>query len=171
MKISKKMQDAINAQINEEFASSYIYLSMAAYSESENLSGMATWMKLQAEEEIEHAMKFFNYVFERGGDVKLTAIKEPKDKWESPLNAFEEAYAHEQFITKKIHALADVADELDDLATESFLKWFIDEQVEEEATASNIVAQMKMVSESRDGLFMLDKELGQRVFVDATQAK
>ncbi|MBT3721089.1 ferritin [archaeon] len=162
MKISKKMQDAINAQINEEFASSYIYLSMAAYFESENLSGMATWMKLQAEEEIEHAMKFFNYVFERGGDVKLTAIKEPKDKWESPLNAFEEAYAHEQFITKKIHALADVADELDDLATESFLKWFIDEQVEEENNALTIVEKLKIMGDSKGSLLMYDRVLGKR---------
>ena len=156
------MQDAINAQINEEFASSYIYLSMAAYFESENLSGMATWMKLQAEEEIEHAMKFFNYVFERGGDVKLTAIKEPKDKWESPLNAFEEAYAHEQFITKKIHALADVADELDDLATESFLKWFIDEQVEEENNALTIVEKLKIMGDSKGSLLMYDRVLGKR---------
>jgi ferritin len=169
--IHKKMEEAINKQINAEMYSAYLYLAMAAYFEGCDQPGFASWMKVQYQEELSHALKFFNYVHERGGQVTLAAIDAPQHKWDSPLHVFEETLKHEEYVTSLINGLFDIALEVRDHTSNSFLQWFLDEQVEEEATASNIVAQMKMVSESRDGLFMLDKELGQRVFVDATQAK
>jgi ferritin len=162
MEISKKMQNAINEQINKELGSAYIYLSMAAYFDSKNLIGMGKWMKKQAEEEVEHAMKFYEYLNDRGGKVLLKKINEVKSEWRSALDAFMDAYEHEKFITESIHKLVDISDELNDKATHTFLHWFIDEQVEEEASASEIVEKLKMIKESKNGLLMVDKELGQR---------
>ena len=162
--ISQKMQDAINEQINEELFSGYLYYSMSAYFESINLPGFAHWMRVQALEEQEHAHRFYNYLTERGGDVKLAELKAPKTEWSSPLNAFEEAYKHEQHITGRINKLMDMAQEGRDHASVNFLQWFVAEQVEEEATADDAVQRLKLVEDSKGGLFMMDKEMGARAF-------
>ncbi len=162
MVIKEKMVKAINEQINAEFYSSYLYLSMAAYFEANNWLGLAAWMKVQAREENAHAMKFYAYVFERGGKVVLDAIDAPKTEWKSPLAVFEDAYAHELKVTGLIHGLVNLAKKENDNATESMLKWFIDEQVEEEANSALIVEQLKRIKDSANGLFMLDHKLGER---------
>ncbi|QTA38077.1 ferritin [Thermosipho ferrireducens] len=160
--LNERIEKALNEQIKKELASSYLYLSMAAYFDSENLSGFAHWMKLQAKEELNHAMKLYNYVYERGGKVELPALEKPKSEWASPLAAFEDAYKHERFITDSINKLYELSLEEKDYATASMLKWFIDEQVEEEANAENIVIKLKKLSGIPHGLYMLDKELGMR---------
>lgn len=160
--LTDKMQQAINDQINAEMFSSYIYLAMAAYFEDENFPGMAQWMRLQAEEENEHAMKFYDYVIERHGRVKLGAIGEPQEAWDSPLAAFENAFEHERYISGRINDLVTLAIEERDHATNSFLQWFVDEQVEEEASVDAVVQDLKRVADFPAGLFMLDRELGQR---------
>lgn len=162
--IDKKMEQAINDQINAELYSAYLYLSMAAHFEDVGLSGMASWMKIQAQEEVFHAMKFFDFVNERGGRVKLTAIDEPKFDWSSPLEVFSAGYKHEQYVTGRINDLVDIAEELKDRATFNFLQWYVEEQVEEEATADEIVNKLKLIGDNTSALFMLDKELGARVF-------
>ncbi|AEX86272.1 ferritin-like protein [Marinitoga piezophila KA3] len=162
--ISKVMEEAINKQINEEMFSAYLYLSMSAYFEKIGLKGFANWMKVQYEEEMFHAMKFYNYLLSRGGEVKLYTIKEPKKDWESPLNAFEETLEHEKHITKCINELVDLAEKEKDRATFNFLQWYIDEQVEEEANDEEIIAKLKMIKDSPNGLFMLDRELAGRTF-------
>ncbi len=162
MMISKKMQDALNLQLNKELFSSYLYLAMAAYFEEENLTGMARWMKLQSDEEHVHAMKFYDFIIRVGARVKLEKLEKPQEKWESPQSAFEAALDHEKFITKSINELLDLAVIEKDHATSTFLHWFVDEQVEEEATAAEIVENFKLVGESKSGLFMLDRELGRR---------
>ncbi|HPA44778.1 MAG TPA: ferritin [bacterium] len=162
--IDKKMQNAINDQINAEMFSAYLYLSMSAYFENTSLRGFANWMRVQAQEEMVHAMKFFDYVIERGGRAVLKAIEAPADEWASPVAAFEAAYEHEQKVTARINKLVDIAVELRDHATNAFLQWFVTEQVEEEASASEIVDKLKLIGEARGGLFMMDRELAARVF-------
>ena len=160
--ISKKMQVALNKQLNEELYSSYLYLSMAAYFEEENLGGMSQWMKLQSDEEHVHAMKFYDFLIRIGARVKLDAIKKPQESWKSPMEAFENAYEHEKFITDCINKLTDLAVVEKDHATSTFLHWFVDEQIEEESVANDIVQSFKMIGESKSALFMLDRELGRR---------
>jgi ferritin len=160
--ISQKMQDAFNKQINEEMYSSYLYLSMAAYFEAITLSGFAHWMRTQAQEEMFHAMKFFNHIVERGGEVELTTIKEPKKKWNSPLNVFEDALQHEQYITGCIHKLMDLAIEQKDYAGQNLLKWFVDEQVEEEDNATDILEKLKRIGSNDALLLMQDLEMVKR---------
>ena len=162
MTISKKMETALNKQLNEELYSSYLYLSMSAYFEDQNLSGMAQWMKLQSDEEHEHAMKFYDFLIRIGARVQLDAIKKPQKTWSSPMAAFEAAYKHEKFISECINKLADLAMAEKDHASNTFLHWFVDEQVEEESAASDIVESFKMIGESKSALFMLDRELGRR---------
>jgi len=162
--IGKRLETAINEQIKNELESYYIYLSMAAYFHSTNLDGMAHWMRAQAHEEMIHAMKFFDHINDRGGTVTLMDLKQIKTEWASPLEAFQDAYQHEQFITGKINDLTTVAREERDYASESMLAWFSDEQVEEEATAGKIVAELEMVGEDKSALLMLDRELGGRAF-------
>jgi len=163
--ISKKMQEAFNNQINAELYSSYLYLSMASYFESINLPGFANWMRCQSQEEIVHAMKFYNFVCERGGRVKLTAIDGPPTEWGSALKAFQDAYAHEQKVTALINTLVDQALKERDHASSSFLQWFVNEQVEEESSADKVVQQLKLAGDKGSGLFMIDRELGTRTFV------
>jgi ferritin len=163
--INEKVLEEFNKQINEETYSAYLYLSMSAWFESINLTGFASWMRVQVQEEMVHAMKFYHHVIERGGAVKLTAIEGPATEWESPLAAFEGAYAHEQHISGRINLLVDVATEAKDYASLPFLQWFVGEQVEEEATADGVVQQLKLVAGAPGGLFMLDREMGQRVFM------
>jgi ferritin len=160
--LSTAMQDAINEQINKELYSGYLYLSMAAYFESTGLPGFATWMRAQSQEELEHALKFFDYVNERGGRVELEAIEKPTVAWESPLAVFEATYEHEQMVTALINNLYKVALEENDYASQVMLHWFIDEQVEEEASVSQIVDSLERVGDKGQGLIMLDRALGQR---------
>jgi ferritin len=162
MNISKRMEDAINKQINAELYSSYLYLSMAGQFESQNLKGLAHWLQVQSGEENTHAMKFYKYLNERGGTVALSEIAKPKGKWKSALEAFEDTLAHEQKVTDMIYRLVDTATAEKDYATRYFLQWFVDEQVEEEANATEIVQKLKMVGDSKTGLLMLDRHLGKR---------
>lgn len=162
MVLSKKMEEALNKQINAELYSAYLYLAMAAYFESANLSGFAKWMEIQAEEEKQHAMKLYHYIVERGGRVVLDAIQKPQSEWKSPLDVFEAVYAHEQHVTSLIYNLADIARQEKDYATEVMLHWFIKEQVEEEANASSILERIKMVKDSVNGILQYDKILGKR---------
>ena len=162
--ISKKIEQAINDQINAELYSAYLYLSMVAYFESVNLSGFATWMKAQTQEELMHVMKMYDFVNERGGRIALKPIDGPPTEWDSPLAAFEAAYAHEQMVTGRINDLVNLAVEEKDHATNAFLQWFVNEQVEEEMSADNVVQNLKIANEAPGALFMIDRELGQRAF-------
>jgi len=163
--MDEKMQEALNKQLNAELYSSYLYLSMSAYFQSVNLSGFANWMRVQAQEELAHAMKFYDYVNERGGRVVLPAVEAPPSEWDSPLAVFEHVYRHEQGVTGMINKLVDLAVEARDHATNNFLQWFVSEQVEEEASADEVVQKLKLVGDDPSGLFMIDRELAQRVFV------
>ncbi len=162
MKISEKMQDALNEQINAEFYSAYLYLSMAGYLESQDLSGMSHWMKKQADEELEHGMKLFDYLIERGGTVALKRIEEPPSSWDSPMAVFQESYEHEQKVTGLINKLYDSAKAEGDHATEISLQWFITEQVEEEASVSAVLEKLRMSGGKGHALLLLDRELAQR---------
>lgn len=164
--LSKKMEKAFNGQLNAEMFSAYLYLSMSAYFDSLDLGGFANWMRVQAQEEVAHAMKFYAHINERGGRVELSAIDAPKTDWDSPLAAFEDTYKHEQKVTGLIHDLVSLALAEQDDASGTFLQWFVSEQVEEEASASDLVRKAKMAGAEVGGLSMLDKELGQRVFVN-----
>jgi ferritin len=160
--LNNTMQEAFNRQLNAEAFSAYLYLAMSAWFDSINLPGMANWMKLQAGEELEHALKFYDQIQERGGTVTLKQIDTPQAEWDSPLAAFEAAYEHEQKVTGMIHDLVDLSVSEKDHAANAFLQWFVTEQVEEEDTALTIVEQLRLVGDSRGALFMIDRELGQR---------
>ena len=160
--LSKALQEAINEQINYEFYSAYIYLSMAAYCDSATRPGFAHWMRMQAHEEGQHAMKFYGYVYDRGGVVTLKAIDQPPVDFQSPLETFERTLAHEQKVTARINTLYALAVKDNDYASQGFLQWFVNEQVQEERDAAQIVEMLKMVGESKNGLFMMDHELGER---------
>lgn len=162
--IHEKMEKAFNEQINKELYSSYLYLSMAAYFQNLGLSGFANWMRVQVQEENFHAMKMFDYVINRGGKVILETIDKPEYVWKSVLEVYEETLKHEEYVTSLIYKLSDVADEVKDRASISFLQWFIDEQVEEEATASDVIAKLKLISDNGDALYAMDKEFAARVF-------
>ncbi len=160
--LSPKMEKVLNDQINAELYSGYMYQSMAAWLGAENFPGMARWMDLQAEEEREHAMKLYAHVLDRGGRVTLAAIDAPPTDFESPLAIFQAAYEHEQKVTGMIDALVDTARAENDKAAEFMLQWFVTEQVEEEANASEIVEKLAKVQKSPNGLFMMDAHLGRR---------
>lgn len=160
--ISAKMQDALNRQIQAEFQSAYLYLAMSAYCESKNLKGFAHWLKVQYQEETGHALKILDYLLERGGTVELKAIEAPSVEFGSPAEIFEKVLAHEQHITSLIHNLYETAVAEKDLATQVFLQWFITEQVEEEASASDVLERIKMVGDRSSSILYLDKELGKR---------
>ncbi len=162
--ISKKMQDAFNNQINAELYSAYLYYAMQAYFEELNLKGFANWMKIQIQEELAHADKFTDFVNERGGRVVPKAIDCPPVEWDSPLAAFEATYTHEQSVSASINNLVDIAIQENDHASKIFLDWFVTEQVEEEASVNDVVQKMKLMKDSPHGLFMIDRELAQRVF-------
>lgn len=169
--IKEKIQKALNQQLNAELFSSYLYLSMAAYFESINLKGFANWMRVQTQEELVHAMKFYNFIIERGGKAVLKAIEGPPTQWKSPLAVFEHAYKHEQKVTGLINNLVDLSIAEQDHATNNFLQWFVAEQVEEEASADEVVQKIKLMSDASGGLFMLDQELAQRVFTPPPTAQ
>ena len=163
--LKKKIQNACNKQLNAETFSAYLYWSMSAYFDSMNLKGFATWMRVQALEEMTHAEKFFNFISERGGRVLMAAVDAPETQWESPLAAFEGAYAHEVMVTGLINDLMDLAVAESDHAASIFLQWFVSEQGEEEASADEVIQKLKLIGKDSASLFMLDQELGQRVFV------
>ncbi|MEK6552736.1 MAG: ferritin [Bacteroidota bacterium] len=161
--ISDKMQKALNEQINAELFSSYLYLSMSVYFESENWLGFSKWMQVQSQEEYSHAMKFIKYLNDVDGRVLLDGIEKPKSKWKSPLEVFEESQKHELYITERINSLAGLAVQEKDYSTSLFLNYFITEQVEEVSTAAQIVHKFKLLNDNKTSLFLLDRELGMRV--------
>jgi ferritin len=160
--ISAGVQDAINDQINHEFFAAYLYLSMSAYFESVNLPGFAGWMRSQAQEEVTHGMKLFDFINDRGGRVVLKAVEAPPTDFKGPLDVFEQALRHEQKVTGMINSLYERAAAANDFAAQVALQWFITEQVEEEKTADLIVEQLKMIGNDRPALLMLDREMGAR---------
>lgn len=160
--ISSKMQKALNKHLNEELKSSYLYLSMAAYFEDKNFKGFSNWMKLQSQEEYGHAMKFYSYILQVGSKVTLNQIDAPKSTWKNHTEVFKETLDHERLITDMINKLVDLAILEKDHATHNFLQWFVNEQVEEVSTAEDIVNKLELVGDNRNGLFMLDRELGSR---------
>jgi len=166
--ISQKIQDAINEQINKEFYSEYLYLSMAAYFNSEGLSGFENFFLMQAEEERFHAIKFYTFVNERGGRVYLKKIDSPDTEFDSSVAVFEKAYEHEKYVSELINKLMDLAIQENDHATKSFLNWYIDEQVEEESSMETILNKLKMIEGKGNGMLMLDKELAARTFTPPT---
>ncbi|MCE5214178.1 MAG: ferritin [Methanobacterium sp.] len=162
--LDEEMANAINIQLNAELYSGYLYLSMAAYFESTDLSGFANWMRVQAQEELSHAMKFYDYLVQRGARVTLTEIEAPPTEWDSTIAVFEHVYEHEQMVTGLINKLVDLAISISDHATNNFLQWYVAEQVEEEESASGVLQKVKLAGEDSSGLLMLDQELGTRVF-------
>jgi ferritin len=164
--IKKALEDALNEQINAEFHSAYLYLSMSAYFHSAGLAGYANWMRIQYQEELAHATRFFDYLNERGGKVKLSPIGEVQVDFKGTVNVFEETLVHEQLVTSLINKLMDVAIKESDHATKSFLQWFVDEQVEEEANVEQILNNLKLIKGEGQGLLMMDREMATRVFVD-----
>lgn len=160
--LSETLLNLLNDQVNHEMASAYIYLSMSAYFESQNLPGFARWMKLQSNEENEHAEKFYEFIFDRGARVTLKAIPAPQSDWKGPLDAFEHVLRHEQKVTSLINTIYAQALKENDYPTQVMLHWFIDEQVEEEKNAHQVVEQLKMIGDSTTGLLMLDRALGAR---------
>jgi ferritin len=162
--VSKKMEIALNEQVNAELYSAYLYLSMESYFKSKNLNGFANWMRVQTQEEMTHVMKIYDFIDERGGRITLKAIEGPPTEWDSPLTVFEAVYEHEQMVTGLVNDLVNLAIAEKDHATNSFLQWFVNEQVEEESSADQVVQQLKMMENAPGGIFMFDRELGQRVF-------
>lgn len=165
--LNQKIEEALNAQINAEMWSAYLYLSMAAYCHSQGNPGMGKWFEVQFQEEQDHAKIFFNYVISRGGNVVLKPIEAVPTTWNTILEVFESTLEHEQKVTSLINNLFAITAAENDYATQSMLKWFIDEQVEEEETAQNIIDNLKMIKDNGYGLYMLDKELGARVYTQA----
>ncbi|RUT79848.1 ferritin [Ancylomarina longa] len=170
MAISKKVEEILNKQINAEFWSAYFYLSMSNYLTANGMPGFANWMKVQFQEETTHGLKMVNYLNDRNGRVLLEPIAEVATEWNGVLDIFEDTLKHEEKVTNMINECTEVALEARDHATVNFLQWFVDEQVEEEATVSEIIDQLKMFKGEGHGLYMMDKEFKTRVFVDATQA-
>jgi len=160
--ISKSMQDAINEQIKNEIYSAYLYLSMSAHFEGRNLNGFAKWLRVQANEELGHAMKFYDYLFERGGQVVLKAIEQPPSEWKSNLEVFEQVLEHEQKVTAMINKLYEQALKENDYPSQILLQWFINEQVEEEKNATQIIENLKLIDAHGTAVLMLDHELGKR---------
>ncbi|MHC4343371.1 MAG: ferritin [Planctomycetota bacterium] len=170
--IGKKMQNALNEQVNAELYSAYLYLAMEAFFESANLPGFANWMRVQTQEELSHAMKIYDYVGERGGRVTLKQIAGPPTEWDSPLAAFEAVSEHEQKVTGLINELVNLAIQEKDHAANMFLQWFVNEQVEEEKNADEIVQKLKLMADAPGAMYMLDNEMAQRIYTPpATQGE
>jgi ferritin len=167
--LTEKMEKTLNGQLNAELYSGYMYMSMHAYFKSVNLDGFANWMLCQAQEEVTHAMKFYDFIIARGGRVQLTQVDAPPTDWDSPLAVFEATLAHEQKVTGLINDLVELALEAHDHATNIFLQWFVTEQVEEEESVGGVLEQLKLMGEAQGGLFMMDRELGKRSFSDSAE--
>lgn len=164
--LKKSVEAALNHQINAEFHSAYLYLSMSSWFQSVGLAGCANWMKVQYQEELAHAIRFFEYLIERGGRALLTPIGEVKTDYQNVTHVFEETLAHEVTVTGLINNLMDIAIKESDHATKSFLQWFVDEQVEEEANVEQILNNLKLINGEGQGLLMMDREMQARVFVN-----
>jgi ferritin len=162
--LSRKMEEALNGQINKEMYSAYLYMSMSAHSTNLGLPGFANWFMVQYHEEMEHAMKIYDYVNDQGGKIKFYAIDEPLSIFKDVMDMFQKTLKHEQFITKSINELVDLAIKEKDHATQIFLQWFVTEQIEEEGNDNDIIAKLKLTGDKGNGLFMIDKELGNRVY-------
>lgn len=162
--INETLEKAFNEQINAEFYSEFLYLSMKAYFEQMNLKGFVNWMDVQVQEERAHALGMYDYVHERGGKVVLTTIEGPRTEWSSPLEVFEHILSHEELVTSKINALMDVAEEVRDRAAMSFLDWYLKEQVEEESSVGGVLATLKLIKDDANALLLLDKDLAARTF-------
>ncbi|HML35727.1 ferritin [Sporomusa sphaeroides] len=160
--ISAKLQKAINNQVQAEMYSANLYLSMSGYCMSQNLKGFSNWLRVQYQEETEHALKLLDYLLERGGEVELQAIEAPPTEFGKPVEVFEKVLAHEEHVTSLINKLYEVAVEEKDVAAQIFLQWFVTEQVEEEASAGDILAQLRMIGDKTGGIFFLNKELAAR---------
>ena len=160
--ITSEIEKALNQQINAELESFYVYLSMVAYMESINLLGFASWMRLQAEEEMVHAMKIYDFVHERDGRVSLESIPKPPSEWKDATEVFQSAYRQEEEITEKINVIVDMALRVSDHATHTFMQWFVTEQVEELATVNAIIQKLKLIEGAPGGLFLLDQEMSKR---------
>jgi len=161
--MNKKIEAAVNEQINAEMYSAYLYLSMSGYFQSKGLTGFAKWMEIQAAEEFSHAKRFYDYLFHKGGRISLKPIQGPPGDWDSTENVFHEVLKHEEKVTSLINSLVDLAIQEKDHATNNMLQWFVSEQVEEEANATDIINKIKLIGNDGNGLFMIDKELGVRV--------
>lgn len=162
MKLSSKITKALNDQINQEMGAAYAYLAASAWFESENLDGFAKWMELQRSEELEHAKKLIDYLHDRGGKLKLAAVKQPKSDFKTPMDVYKSALASEEANTRSIHALYELAVKEKDYATQSFLKWFIDEQVEEEKTMHDAIGLLEHAGNDRSALLVLNRQMGER---------
>ncbi len=160
--ISKKMESALNEQVNKEFYSAYMYLAISAYCNTAGLPGFAHWMRIQYEEEIMHVTKMYDYILNQAGEVHLKAVDEPPKEYGTPLEVFQKTLDHERFITKSIHKLMGMAVAEKDYATQAFLQWYVTEQVEEEANVNDILAPLRMVGNDKGGLMMIDQRLAQR---------
>ncbi len=167
--LPEKVQEGLNDQMAAEFYSAHLYLSMSAYLHSIDMPGAANWMRVQYEEELTHALKIFDFIIERDGRAIVKSFDPPPSEWSSPLDAFYKAYLHEQKVTSSVGELLELARREHDHATEFFLQWFVNEQVEEEASVKAIVQQLKLVGDSKNGIFMIDRELGNRKFVPPTE--
>ncbi|HOO77946.1 MAG TPA: ferritin [bacterium] len=167
--LSPAIEEALNTQVNKELYSAYLYFSMSAYFESVNLKGFANWMRVQAQEEQFHAVKLFDYINERGGRVVLRPIEGPETEWENPTAVFRQTQEHERYVTSLINGLVRMARDENDFATETFLQWYVTEQVEEEAGAADLLERLKLAGDRGGGLFMLDRELAARVFTPPVQ--
>ena len=161
--ISEKMQDALNEQVNKEFYSAYLYLAMSAYCNTIGLPGFANWMRQQYEEESLHVTKMYDYILDQGGKIHLKKIDEPPQEYGTPVNIFEQTLAHEQFVTGCINELMGIAVDERDYATQTFLQWYVTEQVEEESNVNDILAPLRMVGDDGGGLMMIDQQLSQRL--------
>ena len=162
--INEKMQNAFNDQINKEFYSEYLYLAMKAKFAQMNLQGFVNWFDVQVQEEHAHGMGMYDYILERGGEVKLEAIDKPQIKGSTPVEIFEQVIEHEEYVTSRINALMDVAEEVKDRAALSFLNWYLKEQVEEESSVGGVLATLKLIGDDKKALLMLDKDLAARTF-------
>lgn len=163
--INEKLQNAFNDQINKELYSEYLYLAMKVYFQEQNLQGFVNWFDVQVQEEHAHAMGMFNYLNERGGSIMLEAIDKPVVEGDCPLTIFEHVLRHEEFVTSRINALMDVAEEVKDRAALSFLDWYLKEQVEEESNVGGVLATLRLIGDDKKALLMLDKDLAARTFV------
>ena len=162
--INEKLQKEFNVQINKELYSEYLYLAMKTYFMEQNLMGFVNWFDVQVQEEHAHAIGMFNYLNERGGKIELLPIDKPEFSGKTPLEIFEEVLKHEQYVTSRINTVYDVAEEVRDRAAMKFLDWYIDEQVEEEASVDGVLSTLKLIGDDKNALLLLDKDLATRVF-------
>ncbi|MBN2685205.1 MAG: ferritin [Pontiellaceae bacterium] len=161
--ISKRMEVALNEQVNKEFYSAYMYLAMSAYCNTMGLPGFSHWMRMQYEEENLHVTKMYDYILNQGGEIHLKTIEEPPKEYGTPLEIFQKTLEHEQFVTQSIHQLMGLAMEEHDYATQAFLQWYVSEQVEEESNVQDVLNPLRMVGEDKGGLMMIDQKLGGRM--------